>query len=140
MKQETVVPDSASVIYFDGVCVLCNSGVDLVMRHDRNRKFRYATLQSDIGQRLLRDLGLAPDAFDSFILQEGEKKYAKSTAALRIAKNLPGLWPLLYAFILIPRPVRDAAYSWLARRRYQTLGRRDACRVPSDEERHLFLN
>ena len=140
MNEKSDTPESFSVIYFDGVCVLCNTGVDFVMRRDRRRKFRYATLQSERGQALLRNMGLPPDAFDTFILDEDGRRFDKSTAALRISRGMTGLWPLMYVFIAIPRPLRDAAYSWLAKRRYQTLGQRDSCRAPTDDDRHLFLD
>ena len=127
------------MIYFDGVCELCNGLVDFVMRRDRQRRYRFAMLQSERGQQVLRDMQLDADEFDTFILEANGKKYVKSTAALRIAKHLPGLWPLLYLLIAVPRPLRDAVYSWIGNRRYRIWGRREVCRVPTDEERRLFL-
>ena len=132
-------PDAGSVIYFDGVCALCNGLVDFVIRRDRRRRYRYATLQSERGQRLLRSMQLPTDELETFILHEKGKGCVRSTAALRIFKSLPHLWPLLYLFIVVPRPLRDAVYGWIGKRRYRFFGRRAACRLPSEEERHLFL-
>lgn len=128
------------LIYFDGVCQLCNGLVDFVIRRDRQRRYRYATLQSERGQRLLCSMGLPAEEFQTLVLDEKGRRFVKSTAALRICRNLPGLWPLLYLFTLVPRPLRDAVYVWIGERRYRFFGRRAACRVPSEEERELFLD
>lgn len=133
-------PTGPDVIYFDGVCQLCNGLVDFVIRRDRQRRYRYATLQSERGQRLLSTMGLPEDEFQTFVLDEKGWRFVKSTAALRICRNLPGLWSLLYLFIWVPRPLRDAVYGWIGERRYRFLGRRAVCRVPSEDERELFLD
>ena len=139
MSETENSPHEGDVIYFDGVCVLCNGLVDFVIPRDRHRRFRYATLQSERGQRMLRRLQLPTDALQTFILHENGKGYVKSTAALRVCKGLSGAWPLLYLLIAIPRPLRDAVYGWIGKRRYRYFGRRASCRVPLEEERHLFL-
>ena len=128
------------VIFFDGFCVLCNGLVDFVIQRDRSRRYRYATLQSEFGQRMQRRLSLPTHSFETFILVEGGNSYIKSTAALRVLRNMPGLWPLLYGFVLVPRPLRDAVYSWVGKNRYRWFGRRSNCRLPSGEERSLFLD
>lgn len=133
-------PTGCDVIYFDGVCQLCNGLVDFVIRRDRQRRYRYATLQSERGQRLLSSMGLSADEFQTFVLEEKGRRFVKSTAALRVCRNLPGLWSLLYLFILVPRPLRDAVYVWIGERRYRFFGRRAVCRVPSEDDRELFLD
>lgn len=139
MSEPVDLSQGGGVIYFDGVCVLCNGLVDFVIPRDRHRRFRYATLQSEKGQRIMRRLQLPADELQTFILQEDGKEYVKSTAALRVCKGLSGAWPLLYLLIAVPRPLRDAVYGWVGRRRYRWFGRRASCRVPSEAERHLFL-
>lgn len=139
MSEPVDLSQGGGVIYFDGVCVLCNGLVDFVIPRDRHRRFRYATLQSEKGQRMMRRLRLPADELQTFILQEDGKEYVKSTAALRVCKGLSGAWPLLYLLIAVPRPLRDAVYGWVGRRRYRWFGRRASCRVPSEVERHLFL-
>jgi predicted DCC family thiol-disulfide oxidoreductase YuxK len=88
------------VILFDGVCNLCSSSVQFVIKHDPKRQFRFASLQSDYGQNVMKKFGLPENELNSFILLENEKLYTKSTGALRVTKKLSGLWPLLYGFIM----------------------------------------
>ncbi len=126
-------------IFFDGVCVLCNGLVEFVMKRDKLRRYRYATLQSEPGQQVLNMLDLPADDLTTFVLIERGEGYTKSTAALRIARKLPGLWPLLYIFILVPKPLRDAVYQWVGEHRYRWFGRRSVCRVATGDERDLFL-
>lgn len=126
-----------AVILFDGVCNLCNAWVDFVVRHDVDGKYRFAPLQSDVANDLLR--GAPADLPDSIVLVEGKDVWVRSTAALRVARGIGLPWSLAYVFILVPRPVRDAVYDWVARHRYRWFGRRDTCRVPTPEERARFL-
>lgn len=127
------------VIVFDGVCNWCNAWVNFTMDHDPRRKFKFGTLQSDKGQQILRDLQLSTEDFETFLLLERGRVFSKSTAALRIARHLSGLWPLIYMCIAIPRPLRDAVYSFIGRRRYKWMGKADACRVPAAGERERFV-
>jgi predicted DCC family thiol-disulfide oxidoreductase YuxK len=127
------------VILFDGVCNLCNASVLFVIDRDPRGQFAFAPLQSEYGSSLLRTYGYRGDALTTVLLIEDERIYDRSTAALRIARRLSGLWPLLSVFRIVPRPVRDLAYDWLARHRYRWFGRTDACRVPTPELRSRFL-
>lgn len=122
------------VILFDGVCNLCHGAVRFIIRRDRAARFRFASLQSEPGRRLAA--GPAPD---SILLVENGLRYDRSTAALRIARRLDGAWPLLYAFIVVPRPLRDALYAWIARHRYRWFGRLDACPLPDPRLADRFL-
>ncbi len=129
-----------AIILFDGVCNFCNGSVNWIIRRDRRGYFRFAALQSDVGARLQLEYGLDPSALDTMIVIEGGKVYPKSTAALRIVRLLrPWPWAALYALIAVPRPVRDFAYDWFARRRYRWFGKREECIVPSPEVRERFL-
>lgn len=129
------------VILFDGVCNLCNASVDFVVRRDRRARFRLAPLQSPLARELLSARRQTDEVRDSVVLAEpgGRLSYA-STAALRIARGLGFPWFLLYPLILVPRPLRDAVYDWIARNRYRWFGRRDTCRVPTAEERARFAD
>lgn len=127
------------IILFDGVCNLCNASVQFVIRHDRHNRFRFASLQSDYGQQLLRREGFSTEELTSFILVEGDKTYRRSTAALRVARQLPGGWSLLYAFIVVPPFIRNAVYDFIAANRYRWFGKQDACMVPTPELRAKFI-
>jgi predicted DCC family thiol-disulfide oxidoreductase YuxK len=127
------------VIFFDGVCNLCNAGVNFIIDRDKKRMFRFAALQSETGSAFLRRHNMDEDVFDTFILDEGDAFYTRSDAALRIARRMNGAWPLLYGFIIIPRFLRDAVYRYIAGNRYRWFGRSDQCRVPEPELKELFL-
>ncbi len=102
------------VVLFDGVCNFCNRSVNFILDHDRRKRFRFAALQSDAGQTVLRHFGLRTDDFDTAVLVERGRAYTKSSAALRIARNLGGWWSLLAVLLAIPPFLRDAAYDVLA--------------------------
>ncbi len=128
-----------SIVLFDGVCNLCNGAVQFIITRDRQGRFSFASLQSATGQARLRQFGLSTNALDTFVLVEGQKAYTRSTAALRIARRLPGAWRLLYALMVVPRPVRDWVYGLVARNRYRLFGRRDSCMMPTPELKARFL-
>ena len=135
----------AAIILFDGVCNLCNGFVQFVIEHDPAGQFQFTALQSETGRNLLRQHGLAvPTAgtdLDSVRLLEDGKLYSHSTAVLRIARRLGGIWGLLAApGWLLPRTLRDAAYCFVARHRYRWFGRQEACWLPTPELRARFLN
>ena len=126
-------------IFFDGVCVLCGGLVDFVIKRDRAHRYRFATLQSELGQELLRSLELPANRLETFVLVEKGVGYTKSTAALRITRMLRWPWPVLYILILIPKPLRDSIYGWVGRHRYPWFGKLSVCRIPTAEDRDLFL-
>jgi predicted DCC family thiol-disulfide oxidoreductase YuxK len=127
------------LILFDGVCNLCNGFVDFVIRRDPNKQFRFGTLQSEIGQATLKKHGMGTTDFDTVLLVEGDKVWTKSSAALRVLRQLSGAWPLTYAFMLVPRIIRDAVYSLIGNNRYRIFGKSSSCRVPTAEEMDRFV-
>ena len=127
------------IILFDGVCNLCNSGVNFIIDHDRKNIFRFASLQSDAGQTLLKKFSLNNESFDSIILIDNEKYFSRSSAVLKIVKNFPGFWKLLYISIVIPPAIRDFLYDIIAENRYKWFGKKDSCRVPTPELKEKFL-
>jgi len=127
------------VIVFDGVCLLCSRSVAFLLAHDRQKQFRFATLQSATGRALLVGHGLDPDDPDSFLLADGAVGYANSDAIIRVVTAFGGAWRLVALFRLVPRLLRDRFYRWVARNRYRWFGRREACMVPSPEMRDRFL-
>ncbi|SER87270.1 Predicted thiol-disulfide oxidoreductase YuxK, DCC family [Gracilibacillus ureilyticus] len=126
------------IILFDGVCNLCNSSVQFVVKHDPKMFFQFTSLQSEKGQQLLREYQI-PSTVESVVLIEGSKYYTESTAALKIAKKLNNLYPLLFGLIIIPRPVRNKIYRYIARNRYRWFGKRTSCMLPGTEDRNRFL-
>jgi predicted DCC family thiol-disulfide oxidoreductase YuxK len=128
------------IIFFDGVCNLCNSSVDVVMRHDKSASFKFASLQSDFAKRVLPEFGVEPSDLDSIALIDNGIVYQRSSAALKIAGKLSGLYPLLGVFWIVPKGLRNLVYDWVARNRYKWFGKKDSCRLPTAEERALFLD
>lgn len=124
------------IILFDGVCNLCTSSVQFVIKRDSRKRFRFASLQSAAAERLLG----ARDQLESMVLVADGKVHRKSTAALLIARRLDGAWPLLAMLLAVPRPLRDAIYDWIGRRRYRLFGRREACWIPQAELAERFLD
>jgi len=128
------------VILFDGECNLCNGFVRFVLPRDPAGRFKFAPLQSPVGQEMLRGHALPTNALSSVVLAEGDKVSTRSTAVLRILRGLKAPWPAVYALVLIPRPLRDAVYDWIARNRYRWFGQRDTCLIPTPENRRRFLD
>lgn len=128
------------IILFDGVCNLCTQSVQFIIRRDPARKFRFAPLQSEFGQQVLKHFNLPVTRMNTLILLHEGKIYLKSTAALRIANELSGVWSALYALAIIPAFIRDPVYELIARNRYKWFGKRDNCMVPSPQLKDLFIN
>ena len=128
------------LVLFDGVCNFCNASVNFIIEHDPAERFRFAPLQSALGQQQLARFDLLRHNIDSVVLVEGDRCYIKSTAALRVARWLTMPWPLLSLLIVLPAGLRDLAYDWLARNRYRWFGRSESCRMPTPELRRRFLD
>ena len=127
------------VILFDGLCNLCNEAVQFTIERDKQNLFRFASLQSDYATEKIAPFNIVPQNLESFILLEDDKVYLRSTAALRVAKKLSGLWPLLYGFIIVPRFIRDAVYNYIAKNRYKWFGKQESCWVPTPELKSKFI-
>jgi predicted DCC family thiol-disulfide oxidoreductase YuxK len=130
---------TTSIVIFDGVCNLCNRAVQFILRYDPHSNFVFTALQSETGKNLRQSYHIAPSV-DSIVLIEGDHAYTNSTAALRIARRLVGLWPVLYVFIIVPKPIRDRVYQFIARNRYRWFGKKDdVCWIPSPKYRDRFI-
>jgi predicted DCC family thiol-disulfide oxidoreductase YuxK len=127
------------IVLFDGICNFCNGAINFIIRHDREKKFRFAPLQSEFGEQMRAKFGIGED-IDSIVLIENEKAYLHSDAAFRIVKELGLPWSLGYPFIVLPAVVRDAFYKLFAKYRYKLFGKKDVCMVPTREVRERFLN
>jgi len=128
-----------NILLFDGVCILCNGFVRFLLARDKQAKFRFAPLQSAIGQKLLAEQHLSTTDLTSVVLIQNNKHYLKSKAALMVLKELGGVWKLFTVFLLVPRPIRDFLYDIVAKNRYRWFGKMDACILPNEEEKGRFL-
>lgn len=142
-RQDPTVPtfdDSAPVIVFDGTCVFCSAWARFVLHNDTEGRFRLLTAQSELGTALYQYYGLdARDYETNLVIVDGVLSM-KSEAALVVLQRLGMPWALAGVFRVIPRSLRDQLYSVIARNRYRIAGRRDACMVPTPEERSRFLD
>jgi len=130
----------SAIVLFDGVCNLCSGSVQFIIRRDPKARFRFAAMQSEIGRALMVQCRMPLEPIESFVLIEGAECLIKSDAAIHIARRLSGLWPLLSALAVIPRPLRDLGYDVIARHRYAWFGKKSACMVPSAKDRERFLD
>nr|WP_298926205.1 thiol-disulfide oxidoreductase DCC family protein [uncultured Allomuricauda sp.] len=129
------------IILFDGVCNLCNGAIQFVIKRDKKDTFRYAALQSEIGEQLIAERAIDTTKVDSIILIEpGVAYFTKSDAALQISKSFGGGWKLLSIFTWIPKSFRDVIYDLIARNRYNWFGKKDACMIPTPELQAKFLD
>tara|TARA_R110002126_G_scaffold90284_4_gene215402 strand:+ start:2637 stop:3053 length:417 start_codon:yes stop_codon:yes gene_type:complete len=132
--------ENNKIILFDGVCNLCNSSVQYVIKRDKSNAYRFAALQSEIGKKLVEERGIDTSQIDSIILIEpGVAYYTKSTAALKIAQSFGGVWQLTSVFEWIPEKIRDWVYDYIAKNRYKWYGKKEVCMVPSPENNERFL-
>ncbi len=132
--------DHKKIILFDGICNLCNSAVQYIIKRDKNDEFRFATLQGEIGQQLINERTIDTSKLDSIILIEpGIAYYSKSTAALKISQSFGGFWKMAYVLKLIPNQLRNIVYDWVARNRYGWYGKKEKCMVPTPELKAKFL-
>jgi len=128
-----------AIVLFDGNCNLCNSAVRFIIKRDPSGYFQFAPLQSRTGERLLTDRGVTP-SLRSIVLVEGGRVHTGSDAALRVCSNLSGFWRMLSVLRLIPRPVREPIYRWIANNRYRWFGRTEVCLLPTAELKSRFLD
>ncbi len=131
--------ENKSIILFDGVCNLCNDSIQFIIKRDQKHRFVFSSLQSDAAQDILLQFQLDNSNLDSIILIENGVIHHKSTAILKISRQLSGIWKLSYAFIIVPKFIRDFVYTIIAKYRYQWFGKKDVCMVPSKELLNRFL-
>jgi len=139
MKIEEL-PTDKKIVLFDGVCNLCDEAVQYIIRYDKKDVFRFASLQSELGQTILNHLGIATQHIDSIVLYErGVAYFYKSEAALEIAKELSGIHIFLIIFRIIPVFFRDMIYDYVAKNRYKWYGKKEKCMLPTSELKNKFL-
>jgi predicted DCC family thiol-disulfide oxidoreductase YuxK len=130
---------SKPIIFFDGVCNLCNNSVQFVIKRDKEAKFRFASLQSAAGQEILQQFQLSQNDFNSFLLFQEGKLFTRSTAALKVLSQLKG-WKWARVFQWVPPFVRNGVYNLIARNRYKWFGKRDECMMPTPDLKARFID
>lgn len=126
------------VILFDGICNLCNRAVNYIIRHDPRIKFRFATIQSKAGQKIFADYGEDAKNTNTFWLLQHGKLYSRSTAALKVARQLKGPVKWAFIFMLVPAGIRNVLYDWVAANRFRWFGKRESCMQPQKEIAERF--
>ena len=129
-----------SIILFDGVCNLCNTAVQFVIRRDNTSHFLFASLQSEEGKKILAENNLPEDEMNSFFLVENGKVYDRSTAALKVVRKLKGLWRFLYSFIIVPKFIRDGIYQIISKKMYRWFGNKNERMILTSGSGPGFLN
>lgn len=125
------------IVYFDGVCNVCNAFIDFLIRHDRKRSLKYSPLQGETAKgRIPVDL---ISNLSTIVLEDGGVISTQSTAAIKTIASLGGVYSLMSVFLIVPKFLRDWVYRWIADHRYLWFGKRDTCRLPTPEERAQFL-
>lgn len=134
------LPNDKMIILFDGVCNLCNSTVQYVIKHDIKDQFRFVALQSELGQEIIKHIGMDIKNIDSIVLyQPGVAYYYKSEAALEIARNLGGFFHFGSILRIIPTGIRNQLYDYVAKNRYKWYGKKDSCLIPTPSLKAKFL-
>lgn len=133
------LPRGEAVVLFDGYCNLCNGAVRFLIERDTAGKFVYSALSWPYGEKVKAAFPELREV-DSIVLYDGERFHVKSTAALKIAGMMPGLWPAMKVFLVLPRFIRDAAYDLIARNRYSLFGKKETCMMPTSEIKARFLD
>jgi predicted DCC family thiol-disulfide oxidoreductase YuxK len=132
------LPKGKKIILFDGVCNLCDTAVKYIIKYDKSNVFRFVSLQSELGQSVLKHIGIQSDYIDSIVLYEpGVAYYYKSSAALEIAKNLQGIFTVATLFRILPSGIRDLLYDYVAKNRYKWYGKKESCCVLTENSRFL---
>lgn len=125
---------------FDGVCNLCNGFAQFLLARDPGARFHFATLQGETGRAVMKDLALEKGSMRTLIYLRHGKVHLRSSAALHIARDMRGLWPLAYGLIIVPHFLRDAVYDLVAHYRYRWFGRTERCMLPTPAQRARFLD
>lgn len=134
------LPKNKKIVLFDGVCNLCDNVVKRVIAADHRDQFRFTSLDSELGQQILQQIGVDRAQTDSIVLYlPGEAYYIKSQAALMIAKYLGGWYSLLTVFLILPTKLADSLYDFIAKNRYKWYGKKDQCMIPDESIRKKFL-
>jgi predicted DCC family thiol-disulfide oxidoreductase YuxK len=129
-----------NLVLFDGVCNLCNSSVQLLLRIDKENRLTFGSFQSDTAQSLLKQHGINKELINSIVFIRQDKIYMESTAILQICHTIGGWWKIIYLLMLIPPFIRNGIYHIIARNRYRWFGKRESCMIPSPSLKSRFID
>jgi len=132
--------DLPNIVIFDGICNFCHRAVNFIIQRDPKRQFKFAPVQSDYAQAVMRKHRVNMTGIETFVLIKNGRCFTQTNAALEITKTLSGLWCLFYIFKIVPRPTRDYVYQVFARNRYRLFGRAQSCLLPSKEIKSRFID
>jgi predicted DCC family thiol-disulfide oxidoreductase YuxK len=130
----------SSLVFFDGVCNLCNSTVQFLLKIDRHQRLTFGSLQGASAKKILPDYNISPEKLRSIIFIHNNKAYTESSAVLEIFRVIGGLWAILYILKIIPAFLRNGLYRFIARYRYQWFGKKAQCMIPKAEDQYRFLD
>lgn len=134
------LPVNKKIILFDGVCNLCDASIQFIIKHDKKDIFRFVAIQSELGQRIIKHIGINTTETDSIILYlPGVAYYYKAEAALKIAKDLNGIYSFLSLFNVFPNSISNMVYDYIAKNRYKWYGKKEQCMIPTPELKSKFL-
>lgn len=134
------LPAGKKIILFDGVCNLCDNTVQFIIRHDKHDVFRFVAIQSEIGQKIINYLGIDTSKTDSIILYEpGNAYYYKAEAALKIARELGGIYGIIASLSILPNFIKNSVYDYIAKNRYKWYGKKEECMIPTPKMKAKFL-
>ncbi|MGV3696918.1 thiol-disulfide oxidoreductase DCC family protein [Flavobacterium sp.] len=136
----SALPKDKKILLFDGVCNLCDSAIQFVIKHDKKDVFRFVPLQSELGRSIIKHLGIDTSKVDSMLLYEpGVAYYYKAQAAIRISRYMGGIYSMIGIFSVLPRGFLDWVYDYVARNRYKWYGKKESCMIPTPELKAKFL-
>lgn len=134
------LPKDKKIILFDGICNLCESSIQFIIKRDKKDTFRYVAIQSEIGQKIIKHIGIDTSKTDSIILYLPEKAYYyKAEAVLLITKDLSGVYSILGCLSFIPNNFKNLIYDYIAKNRYKWYGKKESCMIPTPELKAKFL-
>ena len=128
------------IVVFDAQCLLCNGWVRFLLQHDRTGRIRFASMQGVTRRQLLADAGLSVQGLQTLLVVDGARSWQHTAAILRVLHALGWPWRLAWLGWLVPAPLRDALYRWVARNRYRIWGRSESCMLPTPETAARFLD
>jgi len=136
-----ILPENKQLILFDGVCNLCNSSINYVIKHDKNNVFMFAPLQGETGKQIIEKYNLDTSKTDSILLYSKENGLKiKSSAAMAIASQLGFPRNILIVFFIVPPFIRNWVYDYIAKNRYKWYGKQNECMIPTEKLKSKFLN